>query len=66
MMEIGEALRLLRTRHGLTQADASKREGAPGFRSLSDWENGRKTPNLKLLFGGSTAWTSTSATCRMR
>ena len=50
-MEIAEALRLLRTREGLTQTEASKREGAPNFRSLSEWENGRKIPSLKLLHG---------------
>lgn len=37
-----EALRLLRTRKGLTQTAASKREGAPDFRTLSHWETRRK------------------------
>ncbi len=44
-----EALRLLRTRKGLTQTAASKREGAPDFRTLSQWETKRKLPSLKLL-----------------
>ncbi len=44
-----EALRLLRTRTGLTQTAASKVEGAPDFRTLSHWETRRKLPSLKLL-----------------
>ncbi len=44
-----EALRLLRTRKGLTQTAASKREGAPNFRTLSQWETRRKQPSVKLL-----------------
>ncbi len=48
-MQIGEALRLLRVRKGLTQTAASKREGAPDFRTLSHWESRRKLPSLKLL-----------------
>ncbi len=50
-MRIAEALRLLRTREGLTQTAASKREGAPDFRTLSHWETRRKLPSLKLLAG---------------
>ena len=50
-MRIAEALRLLRTREGLTQTAASKREGAPDFRTLSHWETRRKMPSLKLLSG---------------
>ncbi len=50
-MLIAEALRLLRTREGLTQTAASKREGAPDFRTLSHWETRRKHPSLKLLAG---------------
>lgn len=50
-MQIAEALRLLRTREGLTQTAASKREGAPDFRTLSHWETQRKMPSLKLLDG---------------
>lgn len=46
---IAEALRLLRTRKGLTQSAASKSEGAPDFRTLSHWETGRKQPTFKLL-----------------
>ncbi len=48
-MRIAEALRLLRTREGLTQTGASKREGAPDFRTLSHWETRRKMPSMKLL-----------------
>ncbi len=50
-MRIAEALRLLRTREGLTQTAASKREGAPDFRTLSHWETRRKMPSMKLLAG---------------
>ncbi len=50
-MQIAEALRLLRSRQGLTQAAASRREGAPDFRTLSHWETRRKMPSLKLLHG---------------
>ena len=50
-MRIAEALRLLRTREGLTQTAASKRDGAPDFRTLSHWETRRKMPSLKLLAG---------------
>ena len=50
-MRIAEALRLLRTREGLTQTAASKREGAPDFRTLSHWETRRKMPSMKLLDG---------------
>ncbi len=50
-MRIAEALRLLRTREGLTQTAASKREGAPDFRTLSHWETRRKLPSMKLLAG---------------
>ena len=48
-MQIGEALRLLRTGTGLTQSAASKLEGAPDYRTLSHWENNRKLPSFKLL-----------------
>ena len=48
-MRIADALRLLRTREGLTQTAASQREGAPDFRTLSHWETRRKMPSLKLL-----------------
>ena len=48
-MKIAEALRLLRTRQGLTQTAASKLEGAPDFRVLSHWETRRKMPSLRLL-----------------
>ncbi len=50
-MQIAEALRLLRTREGLTQTAASKRPGAPDFRTLSHWETRRKMPSIKLLDG---------------
>ena len=48
-MRIADALRLLRTRKGLTQTAASQREGAPDFRTLSHWETRRKLPSMKLL-----------------
>ena len=48
---IADALRLIRTRQGLTQTAASKLEGAPDFRTLSHWETHRKLPSLKLLTG---------------
>ncbi len=50
-MQLAEALRLLRTREGLTQTAASKREGAPDFRTLSHWETRRKLPSMRLLAG---------------
>ncbi len=40
---------MLRTRQGLTQVAASKRRGAPDFRTLSHWETARKWPSLRLL-----------------
>ncbi len=46
---IAEALRLLRTRMGLTQAAAAKLQGAPDCRTLSFWENRRRVPSLHLL-----------------
>ncbi len=49
-MRIAEALRLLRTRKGLTQTAASKRQGAPDPRTLSHWETRSKLPSLKLLY----------------
>ncbi len=48
---IAEALRLLRTRAGLTQTAAGQLDGAPDFRTLSHWETHRKRPSLKLLTG---------------
>ncbi len=48
-LPIGEALRLIRTRKGLTQVAASKLTGAPDYRTLSHWETGRKSPSLRLL-----------------
>ena len=50
-LPIAEALRLIRTRTGLTQTTASKLEGAPDFRTLSHWETRRKLPTLGLLYG---------------
>ncbi len=49
-MQIGEALRHLRTSQDLTQIDAVRRAGVPDWRTLSHWEGDRKTPSLKLLF----------------
>ena len=54
-LPIAEALRLIRTRKGLTQTAASKLPGAPDFRTLSHWETRRKLPSLKLLYGYLTA-----------
>ena len=48
-MQIGPALRLLRTRRGVSQTEACNREGAPSWRSLSQWETGQKVPSLRLL-----------------
>ncbi len=48
-LPIAEALRLIRTRAGLTQTAAAKRQGAPDFRTLSHWETRRKQPSLRLL-----------------
>ena len=48
-MKIAEALRLLRIREGLSQTAASKRDGAPDYRTLSQWETRHKVPSLKLL-----------------
>lgn len=48
-LPIGEALRLIRNRAGLTQTAASQRPGAPDFRTLSHWETSKKTPSLRLL-----------------
>ena len=49
-LPIAKALRLIRTRKGLTQTAASKFPGAPDFRTLSHWETARKLPSLGLLF----------------
>ncbi len=46
---IAEALRMLRTRQGLTQTAVAKREGAPDFRTLSHWENRRRQPGAVKL-----------------
>ncbi len=48
-LPIAKALRLIRTREGLTQTAASKLPGAPDFRTLSHWETRRKVPSLRLL-----------------
>ncbi len=48
-LQIGAALRWIRTRQGLTQQEASRLEGAADFRTLSHWETGRKIPSLRLL-----------------
>ncbi len=49
-LPIGQALRLIRARLGLTQTAATRGSGAPDFRTLSHWETGRKVPSLKLLY----------------
>ncbi len=45
---IGEALRLLREREKVTQAELARR-GGPDHRTISHWETGRKCPSLRLL-----------------
>jgi len=49
--DIADALRLLRTRKGLTQTAAGQLAGAPDFRTLSHWETRRKLPGMRLLTG---------------
>ena len=49
-LPIAEALRLIRTRRGLTQTALSKLPGAPDFRTLSHWETRRKLPSLPMLY----------------
>lgn len=51
LANIADALRLLRTTQGLTQTAASKLDGAPDFRTLSQWETRNKVPSLRLLSG---------------
>ncbi len=48
---IADALRLLRTKEGLTQTAAGALDGAPDFRTLSHWETRRKLPGMRLLTG---------------
>ncbi len=45
---IQQALRLLRTRLGVTQTEVDQR-GGPDYRTISHWETGRKHPSLRLL-----------------
>ncbi len=45
---IGQALRLLRIRVGITQVEAAQR-GGPDFRTISHWETARKHPSTRLL-----------------
>lgn len=47
---IAEALRLLRTRKGLSQTRAAQLPGAPDHRTLSHWETRRKHPSLLKLY----------------
>ncbi|MEM7350404.1 MAG: helix-turn-helix transcriptional regulator [Acidobacteriota bacterium] len=47
-ISIGQALRLLRQRVGISQTEAARR-GGPDFRTISHWETGRKHPSLRLL-----------------
>ncbi len=49
-LPVGQALRMLRGRLGLTQNAAAKRAGSPGFRTVSHWETGNKTPSLKVVY----------------
>ncbi len=48
-MHIPEALRLLRSRQGLTQKAASQNQGAPNIRTICHWETSRKMPSLRPL-----------------
>ena len=50
-MKIAEALRLLRTRQGLSQTAAGQLDGAPDFWTISHWETRRKLPSIRLLNG---------------
>lgn len=45
---IAQALRHIRTSVGLTQTELSRR-GGPDFRTISQWEGGRRQPSLLLL-----------------
>ena len=47
-LPIGQALRLLRARVGITQSEVPAR-GGPDHRTISHWETDRKQPSLKLL-----------------
>ncbi len=51
VLPIADALRLIRTRKRLSQTAAGQLEGAPDFRTLSQWETRRKLPGLRLLTG---------------
>ncbi len=46
-----DALRLIRTRKRISQTAASQIDGAPDFRTLSQWETRRKAPSMLLLTG---------------
>ncbi len=48
LAELPAALRVLRTRAKVTQAELTRR-GGPDFRSISHWETGRKQPSLQNL-----------------
>ena len=48
-LRLAEALRLIRTRAGLTKTAAAEHDGAPDRRVLSDWENRREIPTLELI-----------------
>ncbi len=49
-ISVGPALRQLRSGLGLTQSAAAEQAGTPGFRAVSHWETGRKTPSLTLVY----------------
>ena len=47
-MKIGENIRLLRQRKGLTQEQVAQRLGVT-YQAVSKWENGTNTPDIALL-----------------
>ena len=47
-MKIGENIRTLRQRKGLTQEQVAQQLGVT-YQAVSKWENGTNTPNIALL-----------------
>lgn len=50
-LRIGEALRWIRRREGLTMTAAVRLEGAPDLRTLSAWESRRELPAWESIDG---------------
>ena len=46
--DIGQLLKELRLKHGLTQAELAKRVNVT-YQAVSRWEKGNNTPNLDTL-----------------